>query len=103
LANISPDQGKKRIILLVKYPRTFARLVEGGYAPEDINYGAMANKSVDPKAAVEVAPNCMLSKEDIQDTERLYNHGIRIWIQLVPHSGHKVTEWVDARKKAGLN
>ena len=63
----------------------------------------MANKSVDPKAAMEVAPNCMLSPEDIEDTELLHNKGIHIWIQLVPTGGHKVTEWVDARKKAGLN
>lgn len=103
LGNISPDEGKKRIILLGKHPKTFVRLVEGGYLPEDINYGAMANKSVDPKAAKEVAPNCMLSPEDIEDTETLYNKGIHIWIQLVPTGGHKVVEWEDARKKAGLS
>lgn len=103
LSSLSPDQGNKRIILLVKYPETFVRLVEGGYTPEDINYGAMANKSVDPKAAIEVAPNCMLSPQDIEFTEKLHNNGIRIWIQLVPHGGHKVVEWEDARKKAGLS
>jgi PTS system mannose-specific IIB component len=102
LSKITPDEGKKRIILLVKHPKTFVRLLEGGYVPEDINFGAMANKSVDPKAAIEVAPNCMFSPEDIQFTEELYNRGIHVWIQLVPHGGHKVTEWKDARKKAGL-
>jgi mannose/fructose/N-acetylgalactosamine-specific phosphotransferase system component IIB len=77
--------------------------MEGGYIPEDINFGAMANKSVDPKAAIEVAQNCMLSPQDIEFTEKLYNKGIRIWIQLVPHGGHKVVEWEDARKKVGLS
>ena len=103
LNQLSPDTGKRNIILLVKFPKTFVRLVEGGYVTGEINYGAMANKSVDPKAAIEVAPNCMLSKEDIEDTEYLYNKGIRIWIQLVPLGGHKETKWENARKKAGLN
>jgi mannose/fructose/N-acetylgalactosamine-specific phosphotransferase system component IIB len=103
LKQLDTTTGKRRIILLVKFPETFVRLAEGGYVPEDINYGAMANKSVDPKAAIQVAPNCMLSKEDIEYTETLHNMGIRVWIQLVPLGGHKETEWVDARKKAGLS
>jgi mannose/fructose/N-acetylgalactosamine-specific phosphotransferase system component IIB len=102
LNNLDSD-GKKRIILLVKHPRSFVRLVEGGYVPADINYGAMANKSIDPKAAVEVAPNCMLSKENIEDTEFMYKKGIRVWIQLVPLGGIKVVEWENARKKIGLS
>jgi len=103
LKELDGATGKKRIILLVKFPKTFVRLAEGGYVPKDINYGAMANKSVDPKAAIQVAPNCMLSKEDIEYTETLHNMGIRVWIQLVPLGGHRETEWVDARKKAGLS
>jgi mannose/fructose/N-acetylgalactosamine-specific phosphotransferase system component IIB len=103
IKSLSPDRGNKRIILLVKHPESFVRLTDAGYIPDDINYGAMANKSVDPKAAVEVAPNCMLSLQDIEFTEKLHNRGIHIWIQLVPHGGHKVVDWKDARKKAGLS
>ncbi len=102
LLNLDQESPKKKIILLTKFPITFSKLVDGGYIPTDINYGAMANKSVDPKAAIQVAPNCMLSKEDIEHTEALHAKGIRIWIQLVPLGGHKEVEWVDARRKAGL-
>jgi PTS system mannose-specific IIB component len=103
LKALDPSIGGKRIIVLAKFPETFVRLAEGGYVPPDINYGAMANKSVDPKAAVEVAPNCNLSLKDIEHTEKLASMGIRIWIQLVPMGGHREVEWKDARKKAGLS
>jgi PTS system mannose-specific IIB component len=95
------ELGKKKIILLVKEPKTFLRLLEKGYKPEDINYGAMGAKSADIPT-IEVAPNCSLTDEEIQDTETLQNEGIRVWIQLVPFGGQRVTEWTKARKKAGL-
>ncbi len=97
------ELGKKKIILIAKLPKTFSRLYELGYQPEDINYGAMANKSTDIKATVEVASNCSLTPEDIEETEKLYEKGVHIWIQLVPFGGQKVTEWADARKNAGLS
>ncbi len=103
LTELDPGVGNQRIIVLAKFPATFLRLAEGGYIPPDINYGAMANKSVDPKAAVQVAPNCMLSPQDIEHTEKLHNMGIRVWIQLVPMGGHREVEWKDARKKVGLS
>lgn len=103
LKALDPDTGNKRIIVIAKFPETFFRLAEGGYIPPDINYGAMANKSVDQRFAIEVGPNCNFSPQDIEYTEKLYNMGIRIWIQLVPMGGHKEVEWKDARKKAGLS
>jgi len=92
------NEGKERIIFLAKFPKTFTRLVEMGYKPEDINYGAMAKKA----NSITVGPNCDLSPEEIEDTEKLYQLGIRIWIQLVPMGGYKVLEWEKARKKAGF-
>jgi D-glucosaminate-specific PTS system IIB component len=96
------ELGNKRILLLVKEPETFLRLLEKGYEPEDINYGAMGAKSAEI-STIEVAPNCSLTDEEIQDTEELQNKGIRVWIQLTPFGGHRVTEWDKARKKAGLD
>jgi D-glucosaminate-specific PTS system IIB component len=87
-----------RIILLVKVPKTFLRLLEKGYRPSDINYGAMAHKA----NSRNVASNCDLSAEEIEDTEKLREQGIRVWIQLVPFGGQKPIEWEVARKKAGL-
>jgi PTS system mannose-specific IIB component len=92
------SKGNDRIILLTKVPQTFLRLMEKGYRPSDINYGAMAHKA----KARNVAPNCDLSPEEIEDTEKLYQQGMRIWIQLVPFGGQKPIEWETARKKAGL-
>jgi PTS system mannose-specific IIB component len=92
------SSGSDRIILLAKVPKTFLRLMEKGYRPSDINYGAMAYK---PKSC-NVASNCDLSPEEIEDSEKLHQQGIRIWIQLVPFGGQKPIEWEAARKKAGL-
>jgi len=93
------SSGHNRIILLTKAPKTFLRLLEKGYRPSDINYGAMAHKL----NSRNVASNCDLSPEEIEDTEKLHAQGVRIWIQLVPFGGQKLIEWRVARKKAGLN
>ena len=93
------NEGNERIMLLTKVPKTFLRLIEKGYKPADINYGAMAHK---PQSR-NVAPNCDLSPEEIQDTEKLRQLGVRVWIQLVPFGGQKAVEWETARKKAGLS
>ncbi|HJW82707.1 MAG TPA: PTS sugar transporter subunit IIB [Anaerolineae bacterium] len=93
------NQGNERIMLITKVPKTFLRLIERGYKPADINYGAMAHK---PQSR-NVAPNCDLLPEEIQDTEKLRQLGVRVWIQLVPFGGQKVVEWEAARKKAGLS
>lgn len=90
--------GNSRIMVLVKVPSSFLRLIELGYRPADINYGAMAHKA----NARNVAPNCDLSPEEIADTEKLHQMGVRVWIQLVPFGGQKATDWENARKKAGL-
>jgi D-glucosaminate-specific PTS system IIB component len=92
------SKGNDRIILLAKVPKTFLRLLEKGYRPADINYGAMAHKA----QSRNVAPNCDLLPDEIADTEKLYQQKIRIWIQLVPFGGQKAIEWEAARKKAGL-
>jgi D-glucosaminate-specific PTS system IIB component len=92
------SDGHDRIILLAKVPRTFLRLLEKGYRPSDINYGAMAHKA----NSRNVAPNCDLSPDEIADSEQLHRQGIRIWIQLVPFGSQKPIEWEAARKKAGL-
>ncbi|HLI91753.1 MAG TPA: PTS sugar transporter subunit IIB [Ktedonobacteraceae bacterium] len=92
------SDGHDRIILLAKVPRTFLRLLEKGYRPSDINYGAMAHRA----NSRNVAPNCDLSPDEIADSEMLHQQGIRIWIQLVPFGSQKPIEWVTARKKAGL-
>ena len=93
------NEGNERIMLITKLPKTFLRLIERGYTPADINYGAMAHK---PQSR-NVAPNCDLSPDEIQDTEKLRQLGVRVWIQLVPFGGQKVVEWEAARKKAGLS
>lgn len=90
--------GTERAILITKVPKTFLRLMEKGYTPSDINYGAMARK---PQAKT-VAPNCDLSPEEIADTEALYKQGIKIWIQLVPFGGHKPVDWESVRGKLGI-
>lgn len=87
-----------RIIVIAKVPKTFVRLLEKGYRASDINYGAMAHK---PNAR-NIASNCDLSPEEIEDTEKLHQSGIRVWIQLVPFGGQKMLEWSNVRKKAGL-
>ena len=92
------SHGHDRIILLAKVPKTFLRLLEKGYRASDINYGAMAHKA----NSRNVASNCDLSSEEIEDTEKLHQQGIRIWIQLVPFGGQKPMDWEAARKKAGL-
>lgn len=92
------SSGHDRIILLAKVPKTFLRLLEKGYRASDINYGAMAHK---PNSR-NIASNCDLSPEEIEDTEKLHRQGIRVWIQLVPFGGQKPIEWEAARKKAGL-
>jgi D-glucosaminate PTS system EIIB component len=92
------SSGHDRIILLAKVPKTFLRLLEKGYRASDINYGAMAHKA----NSRNVASNCDLSSEEIEDTEKLHLQNIRIWIQLVPSGGQKPMEWEAARKKAGL-
>ena len=93
------NEGNERIMLITKLPKTFLRLIERGYKPADVNYGAMAHK---PQSR-NVAPNCDLSPEEIQDTEKLRQLGVRVWIQLVPFGGQKAVEWEAARKKAGLS
>ena len=92
------SSGHDRIILLAKVPKTFLRLLEKGYRASDINYGAMAHKA----NSRNIASNCDLSSEEIEDTEKLHQQNIRIWIQLVPSGGQKPMEWEAARKKAGL-
>lgn len=91
------NEGNERIILLAKRPNTFVRLVEKGFLPEDINFGAVSNK----KGSKNVGPNCALSPEEMEDTEKLHRLGIRIWFQLVPMGSHKVYEWRNVRKKFG--
>ncbi|HET7375981.1 MAG TPA: PTS sugar transporter subunit IIB, partial [Anaerolineae bacterium] len=78
--------------------KTFLRLMEKGYRPSDVNYGAMAHKA----QSKNVASNCDLSPEEIADTEALFKQGIRVWIQLVPFGGQKEVEWEKARQKVGL-
>jgi D-glucosaminate PTS system EIIB component len=102
LINIE-EAGRRRVIVLAKHPMTFLRLIEGGYEPSDINYGAMANKSVDQSTTIEVAPNCSLTQEDIEATDTIAGKGIRVWIQLVPFGGHKPQEWSDIRRKLKLD
>jgi D-glucosaminate PTS system EIIB component len=92
------SSGHDRIILLAKVPKTFLRLLEKGYRASDINYGAMAHK---PNSR-NLASNCDLLPEEIEDTEKLHRQGIRVWIQLVPFGGQRPIEWEAARKKAGL-
>jgi D-glucosaminate-specific PTS system IIB component len=93
LANL--DEGNDRIILLAKVPKTFVRLAAKGFIPEEINYGAMASK----KDSITFGPNCDLSPEEIEDTEKLYQLGVHIWLQLVPMGVQKSSEWKDVRKK----
>ena len=90
--------GNEKVIMIAKVPKTFVRLLEAGYKPADINYGAMAHKA----GARNVTQNCDLSPEEIEDTERLYKEGIRVWIQLVPFGGYKAIDWSGVRGKLGL-
>jgi len=90
--------GNDKIIVIAKVPKTFVRLLENGYRPSDVNYGAMAHKP----SSKNVAQNCDLSPEEIEDTEQLHHEGIRVWIQLVPFGGYKATEWQGVRQKLGL-
>ncbi len=92
------NKGTDKIIMIAKVPKTFVRLLEKGYRPSDINYGAMAHK---PQSR-NVTQNCDLSPEEIDDTEKLFSQGIRIWIQLVPFGGYKATDWSGVRQKLGL-
>jgi PTS system mannose-specific IIB component len=91
-------EGKDRILLLVKVPQTFVRLMELGYTPEEVNIGAMAHKA----NAIKVGPQTELSLEEAEAAEQLYKAGVHVWILLVPHGGQKVLEWKDARKKCGF-
>jgi D-glucosaminate-specific PTS system IIB component len=91
------EQGNDRIMLLAKVPSTFVRLLETGYKPADINYGAMAHKA----NSKNVAQNCDLTPEEIDQTEQLAQAGIRIWIQLVPFGGQKDVDWSAVRSKLG--
>jgi PTS system mannose-specific IIB component len=81
------DQGNDRIMLLAKVPSTFLRLLETGYKPSDINYGAMAHKA----NSKNVAANCELTPQELTKPGKLYQAGIRIWIQLVPFGGKRRT------------
>jgi D-glucosaminate-specific PTS system IIB component len=92
-------KGNDRIIVLAKVPKTFLRLLEKGYRPADLNFGAMAHKA----QSRNVAPNCDMTLEEIADAEALSKQQVRIWIQLVPFGGQKPVEWETARKKAGLH
>ena len=92
------DQGNERILLLTKFPATFVKLLEKGYHPDDINFGAMAHK---PNSKT-VAPNCDLTPEEIADTEKLFEGGVRVWIQLVPFGGQREIDWANVRSKLGL-
>lgn len=92
------SSGHDRVILIAKVPKTFLRLLEKGYRPSDVNYGAMAHK---PNSR-NVASNCDLAPDEIEDTEKLHQQGVRVWIQLVPFGGQKSVDWAIARKKAGL-
>jgi len=94
----SLNQGNDRMIILAKVPSTFLRLMELGYKPADINYGAMAHKA----NSKNVVGQCELTPQEIQETEQLYQSGIRIWIQLVPLGGHKETDWKNVRGKLGI-
>lgn len=96
LANL--DEGNERILFLAKVPKTFVRLAEKGFIPEDINYGAMSKK----KDSITLGQNCDLSPEEIEDSEKLFQLGVHIWLQLVPMGGQKVTEWESVRKKLGF-
>ena len=93
------DQGDERLIILAKVPSTFLRLMELGYKPADINYGAMAHKA----NSKNVAQNCDLTPQEIQETEQLFQSGICVWIQLVPFGGQKETDWTSVRAKLGIN
>jgi mannose/fructose/N-acetylgalactosamine-specific phosphotransferase system component IIB len=91
------EAGNDRLMLLAKVPATFLRLLELGYKPADINYGAMAHKA----GSKNVAQNCELTQQEIEETEKMYQAGIRIWIQLVPFGGQKEIEWASVRAKLG--
>jgi PTS system mannose-specific IIB component len=91
-------QGNDRIMILAKVPSTFLRLLDSGYKPADINYGAMASK---PNSK-NVAPNCNLTAQEIEETEKLHQAGIRVWIQLVPLGGQKEVDWTSIRSKLGF-
>ena len=98
LAAMTVADASERLIILAKVPSTFLRLMELGYKPADINYGAMAHKA----NSKNVAQNCDLTPQEIQETERLYQSGIRVWIQLVPLGGQKETDWTSVRGKLGI-
>src|SRR5260370_39223479 len=68
------SSGHDRIILLAKVPKTFLRLLEKGSSASDINYGAIAHK----ESSRNVASNCDLSFEEIEDSEKLHHQVVRI-------------------------
>ena len=89
------DEGKDRILLIAKVPQTLVRLMEMGYMPDDVNFGAMAHKP----NSVKVGSQTELTQEEAEAAEKLYQAGAHVWILLVPHGGQKTVEWEDARKK----
>lgn len=93
------EEGSDRIMLLAKVPQTFVRLMEMGYKPPDLNFGAMARKP----NSVQLGQQTELTPEEAEATEKLYKAGVHVWILLVPHGGQKTVEWEDARKKFGFN
>ena len=91
------DQGSDRILMIAKRPGTFVRLMDAGYTPSDVNFGAMAKK---PQSKT-VGPNCDLDPQEMADTESLHTRGIRVWMQLVPFGGNKEVDWANVRGKFG--
>jgi mannose/fructose/N-acetylgalactosamine-specific phosphotransferase system component IIB len=94
---LAGKESRYRVLLLAKIPQTFVQLMELGYQPQDINFGAMAHKP----DGIKVGPQTELTREEADAVERLYRTGVRIWIQLVPQGGQKPIEWEDIRQKCG--
>lgn len=95
----SIKESKDRVLLLAKVPQTFVRLLEFGYLPDEINIGAMAHKP----DAIKAAPQTELAREEADAIEKLFQAGVRIWIQLVPQGGQKPIVWEDIRHNCGYD
>lgn len=93
------QDGKDRIMLIAKVPQTFVKLMEMGYKPEEVNFGAMAHKP----NSIRLGQQTELTPEEAEAAEKLYQAGVHVWILLVPMGGQKTVEWVDARKKCGFS
>ena len=93
------DENNDNILLIAKVPQTMVRLMELGYMPDDVNFGAMAHKA----NSVKVGSQTELTPEEAEAAEILYQAGAHVWILLVPHGGQKTVEWEDARKKFGYS